>query len=518
MYLNKIKLLGLIALTLISAGVNAQEVILLEKPSSNKVIVKFMFRNGSITDPQGKEGLTGLTASLMMEGGTDQYSKSEIEDKVYPMAANYYHSVDKEVSVFTFQVPVTFLDDFYEIMTGLVTAPSFKEEDFQRVKSNTLNYVTQVIKASSDEEYSKMALEDLLFRGTNYQHMVAGTEEGLNAITLEDVKAHYQKYFTQNNLMLGVAGNFPGNLPERLKQSVSKLSQENAEIPEAPQLTMPEGIQVEIIEKENALGSAIYAGYPLNITRENDEFAALMIANSWLGEHRKSYGQLYQEIRDTRSMNYGDYTYIEWYEKGGSNQLPLPGVPRQANYFSLWIRPVQIASSLQQQYPELSDVEVGHAHFALRLALRKIQQLVDDGISEADFELTRDFLISYINLYIQTPTRELGFLMDSRFYNRENYIEELRQLLEKVTLEDVNNAIKKYLQTDNMYITIITDDSETGPLAESLRENKPSPMSYSNIVKEGLPESVLSDDAEIATYPLNIRSVEIIESENMFIE
>ena len=516
--ITKIYIITVILIVGILHKNNAQELVLLEKPVSNKVVVKFMFKNGSITDPEDKEGLTALTASLMMEGGTKEYTKSQIDEMIYPMAAKYYHNVDKEVTVFTFEVPAQFVSDFYPIMTGLILNPSFKEEDFNRVKSNQLNYVEQVVKASSDEEYSKYALEDFLFRETSYQHMTEGTSKGVESISLEDVREHYRNYFAQNNLWIGVAGNYEEGLPENLRKDMQELSNAHEPIPEMPELKEPDGIQVEIIEKDNALGSAIFAGYPLEITRENDEFAALMVANSWLGEHRKSYGQLYQKIRATRSMNYGDYTYIEWYDKGGQYQLPPAGVPRGTNYFSLWIRPVQIGESLSQQYEELQDIEIGHAHFAIRLAIREIQQLIDEGMSEADFRLTKDFLKSYIKLYIQTPERELGFLMDSKFYGRDDYIQELGELLENVTLEEVNEAIKKYLQTENMYITIITDDSEAEALANSLRTNQPSPMSYSNIVKEGLPQEVLEEDEEIASYPLNISSVDIVDSEDMFVD
>jgi zinc protease len=279
---------------------------------------------------------------------------------------------------------------------------------------------------------------------------------------------------------------------------------------------MPEGLQVEIIEKENALGSAIYAGYPLDITRADDDFAALMVANSWLGEHRKSYGQLYEKIRRTRSMNYGDYTYIEWYENGGRVQLPLAHVPRHSNYFSLWIRPVQIGDQLKAQYKELGNIDVGHAPFALRLAIREIDMLAKNGISKEDFELTRQFLRSYIKLFIQTTEKELGFLMDSHFYGRDNYIAELDELLANLTVEDVNEAARKYFQVDNMYVCIVTDDSETAGLSENLLKNKPSPMSYSNLVKEGLSEDVLKEDEEVAAYKLNVKSVDVINSRDTF--
>ncbi|NOQ96612.1 MAG: hypothetical protein GQ561_00445, partial [Calditrichae bacterium] len=470
------------------------EIVELPLPNTNKVVVKLMFKNGSITDPAGKEGLTFLTANLITQGGSDKMSYSEIQEFIYPMAVNYFVSVDKEVTTFTFEVHKDFLEKFYPVMTALILEPSFAAADFERVKINQQNYVDQVIRASSDEEYSKKALEDLLFRGTNYQHMKQGKSSSVKSLTLEDVKSHYEQYFTRNNLILGIAGNYSNEYLNQPKSDIGKLPNSKPVIPEPGKARQPAGIEVEIIAKENAFGSAIFTGFPLEINRPNDNFAALMVANSYLGEHRKAYSKLYQEIRQKRSMNYGDYSYIEWYESGGANMLPPPGVPRHSNYFAIWIRPVQIAKQLTQQYEELSDIQVGHAHFALRMAFYELDKLVKTGLTQNDFESTRTFLRSYIKLYVQTPADRLGFLMDSKFYGRDNYIEELDQLLANLTLEDVNKAIKKQWQTDNMYVTIVTDASEAEPLAKSLKENLPSPMSYSNIVKAGLSEDILKTD------------------------
>src|SRR5688572_12948558 len=172
--------------------VTAQEVVELKQPNSNKVVVKLMFRNGSISDPAGKEGLTDITTSIISDGGTTKMTKSQIDDALYPWSAFIGASVDKEVSIFTFQCPSAYIDQFYPIMMDVMTSPAFSQEDFARIKSNQQNYVDEVIRSSSDEEYSKKALEDFLFRGTNYQHMVQGTSKGVQAITLEDVKAHYK--------------------------------------------------------------------------------------------------------------------------------------------------------------------------------------------------------------------------------------------------------------------------------------------------------------------------------------
>lgn len=494
----------------------AQQVVELPQPNSNKVIIKLQFRNGSISDPKGKEGLTTAVANLITQGGTKEMTYSEIQDKIYPWAAGYYALVDKEVTTFTFMVHVDFLDQFYPIVKGLILTPAFDENDFKRVMKNQQNYVDQVIRASSDEEYSKKALEDLLFRGTNYQHMTAGKSESVKSITLDDVKQHYADVFTKNNLTIGIAGRYSKEFLAQLKADMAKLSEKKYTPPKPGSANMPEGIVVEIVAKDNAFGSAIFTGTPLSITRANKEFAALMVANSYLGEHRKSYGQLYQKIRETRSMNYGDYSYIEWYHNGGGNMLPPSGVPRNSNYFALWIRPVQIAKQLKQQYAELSDIKIGHAHFALRMAIREVDHIINKGLTKEDFEATRTFLRSYMKLYVQTPNEQLGYLMDSKFYGRNDFISEVDKELARLTVKEVNAAVKKYWRTNNMFVTIVTDKSEAEELAKSLKENLPSPMSYSNAVKAGLPKEVLEEDEIVARYPLKVKKVTIVDSKETF--
>jgi zinc protease len=148
--------------------------------------------------------------------------------------------------------------------------------------------------------------------------------------------------------------------------------------------------------------------------------------------------------------------------------------------------------------------------------MREMDKMIKNGISEEDFEATRTFLLSYIKLYIQSPAQQLGYLMDSRMYGRYNYIEELGNLLSELTVDDVNQAIQKYFQIENMKFTIVTDVSEAEPLARSLKDNLPSPMSYSDAVKAGLSEDVLKEDEETENFKLNVKEVSIIDSKDTF--
>ena len=106
--------------------------------------------------------------------------------------------------------------------------------------------------------------------------------------------------------------------------------------------------------------------------------------------------------------------------------------------------------------------------------------------------------------------------MDSKFYSRQNYLSELDALLAKVTLDEVNNAMKKYWQTKNMCVTIVTDKTEAEALAKSLKANSPSPMSYSNVLKSALPAAIFEEDKQVENYPLNVKSVFIVKSADTF--
>ncbi len=63
----------------------------------------------------------------------------------------------------------------------------------------------------------------MLFRGMPYQHLVAGTTNGIQSITLADVQEHYKKYFTRNNVTIGIAGDYPEAFVTQIKNDLQQL-------------------------------------------------------------------------------------------------------------------------------------------------------------------------------------------------------------------------------------------------------------------------------------------------------
>ena len=258
---------------------------------------------------------------------------------------------------------------------------------------------------------------------------------------------------------------------------------------------MPEGLEVVIADKQTP-ATAISMGFPVSLTRASDDFFALWIAGSHFGEHRQHVSHLFQKIREERGQNYGDYAYIEHFIQG-RDKFPATNTCRQQQYFSIWIRP--LANS--------------NRHFVIRQALRELRKLVEEGISEERFELVRTYLLNYTKLYAQTLQERLGWKSASRYYGYEDFLAEAQARLPRLTREDVNRAIRKYLNFRNVYIAVITQDGEG--LKKALVENAASPITYAN---PNMPKAVLDEDQVIQAYPLEVKAerVKVIPASDFF--
>jgi len=478
------------------AGDMAASIDLVTLPSSGSplVAVRLVFNAGSIYDPEGKEGLAALTGLMVGEAGTAERSYKELIDALYPIAASISVNTDREVTVISGETHRDNLEEYLGLLAEVLLKPGFQESDFTRNKEQLLSYLTTTLRASNDELLGLEALQQKIFDGHPYGHSPAGTVQGLADITLDDVKAFYRKNFTQKRLTVGVAGGYPEGFEKKVTGIFAKLPEgagpSRRELPKAPEV---EGRSFTLIDKDtDSVG--IHFGYPLSLDRSDADYYPLMVANSFLGEHRTFHGRLMQQLRGQRGLNYGDYSYIEYWESPPFTSNPSPGVPRQQQYFSVWIRPV---------VPNT-------AHFALRNALWEVDRLVEKGLTKEEFELTRDFLVNYSKLWAQTLSDRLGFLMDSEYYGMPYYIDEIDRRLAAMSVEEVNRAVKKHIQTARYDAVFVTDDAEA--MKEALQADEPSPITY----ESEKTEDILEADKTIQKLPVRPTAIEIVPVERMF--
>lgn len=474
---------------------NELETVTLPVPHNPMVHIRILLDIGSAYDPVGKEGLGALTFSMLADGGSRSLSYKEITEKFYPMAASVAMSMDKEMTAFYGTIHRDNLDGYYGIFKDMLLDPGFREEDFIRLKTNQLNFLDKTLVNNMDEQFGKEILNLMMHAGHPYGHHEFGNAESVKGLTLDDVKAYYKEHFVRGNITVGIAGGYPETFPDKAAEDFRALPEDFTPELTLPFPKMPEGLEIMIAEK-NTPATAISMGFPVPITRADDDFFALWIAGSHFGEHRQQLSHLFQKIREERGQNYGDYAYVEHFIQG-RDKFPATNYARQQQYFSIWIRPLANRNR----------------HFVIRQTLRELKILVENGIPKERFELVKKYLVNYTKLYTQTLGERLGWKIDSQYYGYQDFLSEARRRIPEITHEQVNEAIRKYLNFENLHVAVITQDGQT--LKDNLVADAPSPITYTN---PNMPEDVLLEDLLIQEFPLNVKpeNVRIVPAGRFF--
>jgi zinc protease len=466
-------------------------------PNKSPLITfRILFMTGSAADPKGKEGIASLTAAMLAQGGSRNLSYDQIIDQMYPMATSFSWQTDKEMTVFSGTTHADNLEKYYSLISQMLLEPGFRGDDFQRLRTDAINYLKVSLREGNDEELGKEVLYNMIYAADSpYGHHNLGDISSLESLTIDDIRKFYQQNYTQANLVLGLAGGYPAPFVPKVESDFRKLpsgAKSNQKIA-APKLDP--GTRIEIVKRETR-STAISLGFPINVTRSHKDWPALALIASYFGQHRSSNSHLYQRLREARGLNYGDYAYVEYFPRGMFQFEPDPNLGRQQQIFQIWIRPV----------------EPQNGHFTLRAALYEYDKLLKDGMSQEAFEATRTFLMKYVNLLTKTQNAQLGYTLDSSFYGTPEFTTYMHGALAKLTLADVNRAIQTHLKSNGMRIAIVTKDAEG--LRDVIVSNHPSPITY-NAPK---PKEILDEDKVIQAYPTNVKSgdITIVPVEKVF--
>ncbi|HEX8722917.1 MAG TPA: pitrilysin family protein [Pyrinomonadaceae bacterium] len=471
----------------VAPGAAAPIASVLEPSQSPLVSFRLLFMTGAASDPAGKEGVAALTAAMLSEGGSRAMPYEQVTEAFYPMAVGFGAQVDKEMTVFSGTTHADNLEKYYSIIRDMLLDPGFREDDFKRLKEDSLNYLKTSLRQGNDEELGKEYLYQIIYAGHPYGHHNLGTVSSLERLTLDDVRAFYRANYTQANLVVGLAGGYPSDFAARVQADFAKLPAGSGSPRKYAQPKVAPGMRVEIIKRETR-ATAISMGFPIPVTRSHKDWPALALVASYLGQHRSSVSHLYQRLREARGLNYGDYAYVEYFPRGMFQFTPDPNLGRSTQIFQIWIRPVEPQNSM----------------FALRGALYEYDKLVREGMKQEDFTAIRDFLVKYANVLTATQGARLGYALDSRYYGTPEYTQFMRERLSRLTLADVNRAIKQYLAPGNMRVVMVTKDAEG--LRDAILKGAPSPITYNS----PKPADILAEDKVIQSYKIPVRPEQVV--------
>ncbi len=118
---------------------------------------------------------------------------------------------------------------------------------------------------------------------------------------------------------------------------------------------------------------------------------------------------------------------------------------------------------------------------------------------------SKEFLRNYVGTWGATISRRLGYAVDDAFYGTEKpgYLQSLKAAIDATTPEQVNAAIKKHLQADNMHMVVITADA--AGFKQKLLSGEPTTITYAGQRSAEL----LAQDKIISSYPLKVKEADI---------
>jgi zinc protease len=483
-------------------------------PSSSPLYtVKIMVMAGSVDDPAGKEGLANLAAHALIEGGFGDPKKPVTQEKLAeitrPWGSQAMPSVqvDKQTTTFSMLVPKDVFSQFVkDVLQPMFSKPLFQQKEIDRLRAEARKDIQSALRMEEQEMLGLEALESYVFEGTSLSPLSVGTVRGLQSVQRADILKFYRTFYTARDVAIASSAT-----PAAAKLLLTALPAGK----KPPQqlcncnVQPPQGREVLIVTQPNAIATGIHVGFPIDVQRGSPDYWPLFVANTYLGTHRDEFGRLYQEIRETRGYNYGDYSYIKYLSARPYELFPAPDTPRSSQYFSLWVRPV------------------GHtyAHFVLKAVTAELDRFVREGLTPEQVEEAKIKARTLYLRYGENVDRQLGYRLDDTFYgmDQHGYLTDMLNKIDAVNADTVNAVIRRYLQTKNLRYVITTNENLAGKLADDIAQNTNcTPKTPAEYHLQDPPTAEqrqrLAQDQEWIAYPLNIQraDIHIVKSDQMF--
>ena len=484
-----------------------------------------MVTRGSSSDPAGKEGLASMVADMITDGGyrgpNGIVTKEQLAEMTMPWgsAARPSGFASTRATTYYFSAPREVVKQYVrDILGPMLSEPVFEAAELERLKTEHLSSISQ-LRTTNLEGLGLAAIDGYVYEGTPYGHHLIGTETAIATFTREDVISFYRAHYRPENIIVGVSSTEPA-IVDQIRAAVRSVNRDATVASPSVPAVQPApftGREALVIEEPNAPAASIHAGFPIQVNRAHPDYWPLYVANVWLGTHRDSFGQLYQLIREERGYNYGDYSYIEYWDGRPSTLFQLFNQPREAQYFSLWVRPVKHE----------------HAVHMMKAVTYELDEMVREGLTAADVEAAKNKArVLYLNL-AETVPRLVNARVDDVFYGLEDrgFLDTYLENIDRVTVEQVNAAVRRHLQPDNIKYVVVTSSPFVQPTVEQIRNDEPV---YGKSLAEyeftqakladgttvwQIPESKIRTvqlDAAWAHYPLDVREVNTTHVNQMF--
>lgn len=408
---------------------NGLQVVLAETHEFPKITAELFIRSGNSAVALKSPGLAGMTAAVVRTG-TQSRTSRQIEETLRRMGADMGTGANADTSTISITGLSEFTSGLLDLVADLAQNAKFPAEEFERERRQRLEELR--IERTTPSFLANERMRRVLFDPHPYA-VIAPSEEQVQAYTREDLELYYRTYYVPSGSLLIVVGDFAA---ESMLATIDKIfSSWNARPPEPTPSAEPHeihGRQVHLVHLPGSVQTDILLGNRA-ITRKHPDWLRLTLANSIYGGAFNS--RLVMNIREQKG-----YTYSP---RSGPHSL------RQHGFFTVHaaVRNDVVAASLTEIFYELDRM--------------RSLPVGDEELANA-----RNYMSGVFSLGVATQDGLLGqfagvYLDDMP----EDYIETYRSRIRALTAQDVLLAARRYFDSANAQIVIVSDREQIGDQA-----------------------------------------------------
>ncbi|MFC2169201.1 M16 family metallopeptidase [Acidobacteriota bacterium] len=397
---------------------NGLRLFLVEDHEYPTIDIRILFRTGSAFDPSDKIGLAAISGDVLRTGGTTSKTGDEIDKELEALAAMIEISSRRSSGTMFISFLKQDIDKVLAILADILINPAFREEkiDLAKIKQKT------IISRRNDEigQITSREFRKLIF-GKNSPYARHPEYLTLDAIKRDDVIRFYEKYFSPENAIVAVWGDFEAEkMAEKMEDYLGRWKPAESEISPLPEVEYEYKYTINFIDKPDVNQSNIMLGH-IGGKMDNPDYPALTIMNSIL-----SYERMFKKIRTDEGL-----AYSVWGTFGAGYQ--------EAGVFSCGA-----------QTKSESTVH------AIELMFEEIKRITREKVSEKELAKAK---AEYLNGYVfnfDSRAKIVSRMMIHGFYGYPlDFMERVRKEIEGVTKEDVLRVAKKYLHPDKIQVLVV---------------------------------------------------------------
>lgn len=267
---------------------------------------------GSASDPDGKEGLASLTASMLDEGAGPRVALDLAEEFEF-LGASLSIDTDRDYATISMQVLERNLLAAFDLFADVVIRPRFDDKEWARVKRLRLNSLRQ--RRENATSVARL-VGDRLFYGEKhaYSHPSAGFVDSVEKIELDDVRAFWKSVAHPFWSTLLITGDFETEqLKSLLDDRLGAWKPEGEFVASPLLLGNAETLQgrskarLIVVDKPDAPQTVIRV-YQIAPHFGVSEVAPLVLANTIVGGTFTS--RLNSNLREDKKITYGAQSFL----------------------------------------------------------------------------------------------------------------------------------------------------------------------------------------------------------------